>query len=567
MLPKRGPPTASGVDSHGRQDEEIDEDEQDAATSSATGGYLFVTDTGQQRESQKKHELKTLRVHVMHNYLEKKHAEQQKPPLEATRPLMISSKTATARPKQAVTGGQKLKFRLKSDGLEQRYPYRHAKGEKKSKSQEVAADVKSVPDSQRSNSGLPTPGYVPGYPLTLLNSRAVDPFSTLAVDVNAKDEIFLYRFHKLDRYPWCPINGQSSWSTFALSDQLVFHATMFSWGMHFRHRTPAPTHVEEMQVMQHKLAAISLINHRLSYPEAATSDATIAAVAALTNIALVIDSYPEASKHMRGLEAIVEMRGGLATLGSGVQLHLQRLISWNDLIYSEVFDEQLRFPPIEVWDEAWSTFPSPNASTPLPGLSYTELRAARVPGHEVLQILEDIRVLCHAEQASPLLQTDEQGRMKRGDMFHRIERRLRLILQADAASGRNRWDATVWRAVSLAALVFTHHHLRGNPLKYRHFPVLSMQLYDTLLTMSEDLSEFAFAPAMLIWMLSTSAVVSSNAAGVHQSFVSMLTKACVTYGVVDRGRFLWTLSGFLWTGDADEKRYSKLWPEVEQSMP
>ncbi|KAI1609475.1 hypothetical protein EDD36DRAFT_71659 [Exophiala viscosa] len=423
-----------------------------------------------------------------------------------------------------------------------------------------------IRDCSQSGSKSSTALYVPGYPLTLLEPQAIDPFGTLAVELNTKDEIFLHRFYKLDRYPWCPINGQSDWSIFAVSDQLVFHATMFSWGMHFRHRTPAPKHDEEMQVIQHKLAAISLINSRLSDPEAATSDATIAAVAALTNIALVIDSYPEASKHMRGLEAIVKMRGGLSTLGSGVQLHLQRLISWNDLIYSEVFDEKLRFSPIEVWDEAWGTFQQPDESTSLPGLSYTELRAARVPRHDVLELLGDIQGLCRLEQTSPLLQTDEQGRMRRGDMFHRIERRLRLIVQADTAPGKNRWDATVWRAVSLTALVFTHHHLRGNPLKYRHFPVLSMQLHDTLLTMSEDLSEFAFAPILLLWVLSTGAIVSSNVEAVHQSFVTMLSRACVRYGLVEGDQFLWNMSGFLWIGEADEKRSSELWQEMERSM-
>ena len=42
-----------------------------------------------------------------------------------------------------------------------------------------------------------------------------------------------------------------------------------------------------------------------------------------------------------GLSAVINMRGGLLSLGDGVQTHLQRLISFNDLIYSELFDEEL----------------------------------------------------------------------------------------------------------------------------------------------------------------------------------------------------------------------------------
>ncbi|KIV81440.1 hypothetical protein PV11_03629 [Exophiala sideris] len=565
MPPRRGSRSASGIDLSDHADAESDSDEQDVASSSAAGGFLFITDTGQKRQSRKKQERKTLRAHVMHNYLEKNHAEKQEP--EATLSSVMPSKKERPASRTTVSSGQKMRFRLVSDGLQQRSPYRHPNGKKRNKPRNDAADSKRVLDSQTSTVGFPTAlRHIPGYPLTLLNPQTIDPFGTLAIELNTKDEIFLHRFSKLNRYPWCPINGQSDWSIFAVSDQLVFHATMYSWGMHFRHRTPAPRHDEEVQVIQHKLAAISLINDRLSDPDAATGDATIAAVAALTNIALISDSYPEASKHMRGMDAIIAKRGGLSTLGSGVQLHLRRLLSWNDLIYSEVFDEKLRFPPIEVRDEAWGAFQPTDGSTSLPGLSYTELRAARVPRHEVLQLLDDIRGLCQAEQASPLLRIDEQGRMKRSDMFLRVEMRLRLIVQVDTRPGKNRWDATVWRAASLAAMMFTHHHLRGNPLKYRHFPVLSMQLYDTLRSMSEELTEFDFAPGLLIWVLSTGAVVSTNVGGAHQSFVTMLTRACMRYGLTNWDQYRWMLCGFLWTGEADEKRYSRLWQEVQQSM-
>ncbi len=338
---------------------------------------------------------------------------------------------------------------------------------------------------------------------------------------------------------------------------------MFSWGMHFRHRRPIPDPQEELRTLQHKVAAISLINDRLSDAKQAANDETIAAVAALTNIALVIDAYPEANKHMAGLWAIVQMRGGLSSLASTVQQHLQRLISWNDLIYSEVFDEKLRFPPIDVWDETWTTLHLQSRLRSLPGLSRTELKAAGVPRHEVLGLLDDIRVLCDAEQLSPLSATNEEGRMRRGDMFHRIERKLRVITQDNTASKKGRWDATVWRAVSLAALIFTHHHLRGNPLKYRHFNVLSMQLYDTLLTMDEDLVELDFAPALFIWILSTGAVVTTSYAAVHSSFMFMLAKACVKFGLVEYHRFQSTLRDFLWSGKADETRYAKLWTEVK----
>lgn len=537
----------------------------------AQGGFLFITSTGQNSQQERK-QLKTIRAHVMHNYLVRSHAERQdKEASEVTRETVA---VQAPKKKPPVLGGQKMRFRLGSSGLEQRYPYRYRKGKKKSAQEGETQDDQAEPSRRRDRrpdqlhrqqqtvQDEPDAGFVPGMPVTWLGTRRVDEFGVLPVHINDRDQGMVVQFHYFERYPWCPINGQSSWPTFAMSDQLVFHATMFSWGMHFIHRRPILDPQEEMQIVQHKLSAIKLINERLSDPTRATSDETVAAVAAMTNIALVVDSYPEASKHMAGLHALVQMRGGLSTLASGVQQHLQRLISWDDLIYSEVFDEKLRFPPIEVWDESWGTLQRPNVTGSLPGLDLAELRAAGVPRHEVLEILDDIRELCYVEQVSPLSRTPEPGRMRRGDMFHRIERRLRVIVQADTAPGNNRWDATVWRAVSLAALLFTHHNLRGNPLKYRHFNVLSTQLYDTLLTMGEDLEELSFAPVLLIWILTTGASVTAMVP-LNASFVMMLEKACVKYGLFDWEQFRSTVSGFLWTGQADEVRSQMLWGKIE----
>ncbi|OAP64405.1 hypothetical protein AYL99_00377 [Fonsecaea erecta] len=461
------------------------------------GGFLFIASTGQRTQKDPK-QLKTLRAHVMRNYLERSHAEQQETePKEFSVMSFASTRVRTQRQKTAVTGGQKMRFRMRSGELEQRYPHRDPKGKKKAKPARDGTENEAESNVNVQQTGAAESGFVPGIPVTWLEARKIDVFGVLPVRLDEGDEASLYLFRNYDRYPWCPINGQSSWSQFAISDQLVFHATMYSWGVHFRHRRAVPDSQEEMKTLQHKLAAISLINDRLSDSRQAASDETIAAVAALTNIALVMDSYPEASKHMAGMHAIVELRGGMSSLRSSIQQHLQRLISWNDLIYSEVFDEKLRFPPIEVWDESWAGFQQRTFSGPLPGLSRAELRAAGVPHHKVLDLLNDIRDLCEAEQLNPLSTLVEDGRMRRGDMFHRVERKLRLIVQGDTGPGNNRWAATVWRSVSLAALLFTHHHLRGNPLKYRHFNVLATQLYDTLLTMDEDLRELDFAPAML----------------------------------------------------------------------
>ncbi|KAL6252633.1 hypothetical protein RBB50_000352 [Rhinocladiella similis] len=521
-------------------------------------GFLFVPNSGEKVRIQDRQQLKMMRAHVQHNYVERHKAEEMGyKPQRVNHDRLRPNQRRQSQSEPPVFHKLQMRFRLRPNGLERRHPYRYAKNNAKAKpehnSNKTPTQVLRTSESCAIENGTWSP------PVVMLGTTRMDPFGTMAVRVDPKDEDLLYKFHKLNRYPWCPINGHSSWSGFAMSDQLVLHVTLYSSGSHFNRQMRQSS--DHVRVMQHKLAAISLINERLSDQEQATSDATIAAVAALTNIALAEEAFSEARKHMHGLETMVRMRGGLSALSSGVEHHLQRLISWNDLIYSEVYDAPLMFPPIDVWDESWGTLHDSKTFDLLPGLSQEELRAAGFVRNEVVDLIENIRTLCYAEMTNPLVQTEETCRMKRADMFHRIERRLRLSIECSKTPNESQSKSRIWRAASLAALLYTHHYLRGNPLTYRHFATLSMLLYDSLVDMSEELKEFDFAPAMLIWILSTGSVVSVSTP-VNDFFLSLLAKTCARYGLGSEHQYLWALSGFLWTGEADERRYSALWRAI-----
>lgn len=523
-------------------------------------GLLFITSTGQRPDTHDKQQLKKVRTHVMNNYLDRASAKEgpNKPQSSETEAGNDVTKGNNASP-----AGQKLRFRLTSEGLELRKPHRLRKAKRKARE----AESQGQPTTR-----LPAPGDsnpIPSMPITSLGVSRNDPFDTLPARLNASDELLLSRFRTHERFPWCPINGQGLWPQFAYSDQLVFHATMYSFGMHFKCRThpgvaiPPLDPEADMRIIQHKLAAISLVNDRLSDERQAVSDGCIAAVATLANMALILDSHEEAKKHMQGLEAVIKMRGGLLSLGNGVQTHLQRLISFNDLAYSELFDEELRFPPlIEVWNGAWSTLDEPDDCGPLPGLGRAELEYFRIHPHPVLEVLDDIRRLCHSERKKPLNRCDDVARMIRADVCLKLERRLRLILKSVAPPSSNAIDGAFWRATALAAQIHVHHKLRGNPIRYRHFRILTTQLYDTLLTLDEDLPELDFAPALSIWILTTGVLTCTDTV-IRSEFLGMLRKACWRFNLEDWQAFHWTLTKFLWTGETDEGRYRELWEEIQ----
>jgi len=563
MPPKRsqGPPPVGEAPT--RVEEPIDRSNN--ATSEtlngegALGGFLFIASTGQKSGPRDRKQLKTVRTHVMHNYLDRTSAKDASDKLH---PSETEPQNVVGKAKAGSSAGQKMRFRLTSGGLELRHPHRLRKSKRRPQEADNQGEPQAIPNPEDESD------VIPSLPITWLSASRNDPFDTLPARLNESDEILLSRFRTVERWPWCPINGQGLWPQFAYSDQLVFHATMYSFGMHFKCRIhkgntiPSLDPEEDMRIIQHKLAAISLINDRLSDERQAVSDGCIAAVATLTNIALVLDSHEEAKKHMQGLSAVINMRGGLLSLGDGVQTHLQRLISFNDLIYSELFDEELRFPPlVEVWNGAWAALELPESSGSLPGLSRAELDYFKIHPHPVLEVLEEIRQLCYSEQTKPLEQASDTARMIRADVCLKLERRLRLFIQSEAPPATSAIDGPFWKATALAALIHVHRSLRGNPLRYRHFKVLTMQLYDTLLTMDDGLPELDFSPSMAVWILNTG-VFTCLSPVVRSEFLEMLRKACMRFGLVTWPTFHRTVSRFLWMGEADEQRYRELWEEL-----
>ena len=319
------------------------------------------------------------------------------------------------------------------------------------------------------------------------------------------------------------------------------------------------------EIYTHKISGISLINSRLSEPTQAVTDETISAVAAMTTMEVMMGTWEEANKHMNGLRMLVALRGGFSTFTTPLQHLIQRLISWTDLIYSELFDVPLNFPTADIYEASYHGLAKYASSSPL-GLSPAELRNASIPNHEVIDLLHATYQLCQTEQGKPLRRMSEMERMERGDMCHSIERRLRIIIQAEALTESDTCNSKAWLAVACANLVFVHYFLRGNSPRHRQFTQsLVPTLHSTLLQMGSSLDELAFALPLLLWVLSVGAIVGV-ATSLQPWFVQKLAEACKRHSVeVWHGEngFHSQLSRFLWTGAADEQRYLGLWRMVE----
>ena len=88
----------------------------------------------------------------------------------------------------------------------------------------------------------------------------------------------------------CPISGQSAWFPFAVNDQLLFHATIYNWAMHFADAANDETFARHPGIMRHKLAAIHMINEKLSDSTEAVRDQSLGAVVAIINVEVAYGS-------------------------------------------------------------------------------------------------------------------------------------------------------------------------------------------------------------------------------------------------------------------------------------
>lgn len=74
---------------------------------------------------------------------------------------------------------------------------------------------------------------LPTSPLMPFGKARLDPFNVLPFQLSKRDEDFIEHFRSWETDSWCPVNGRGVWFTFALRNELLFHATMYHWGEFF----------------------------------------------------------------------------------------------------------------------------------------------------------------------------------------------------------------------------------------------------------------------------------------------------------------------------------------------
>ena len=567
--------------------------------------FLFVSLAGERPHPADRRARKQIRTHVMRNYLETHEALDQVP-----KPIGF-----------APPASQEMKFKLKDNKLEEAIPYRQRRKprepnekdlpkqkkpspedafittfsvqrspEKQSSSAfeekpllPTEADITSwsraqrptvakrnpyddVDDSEASlrYTSLNTDVAMPTAPLRWFGESRIDPLSVLPFKLSRFDEMLLDRFRHYQSQSWCPIGGQSAWFGVSITDETLFHATMYNYMMHV---VSSAQDIPEQypNIVEHKLAAIHSINERLSNPVAAIEDNNLAAVVAIVNAEVTFGSAEDATKHMTGLSALVDMRGGIENLGSGIGGLLQRVIGWTDLNYAELWGQPLKFRARCDWDRArsgWSEV-GPCFWEELGSIPAAAPRVRQPLQGRMISLLHEIRQLCDEVAKVSFLELTEPEKMTRSDKFHSIERKLRITAEAppaDVSGPAETEEDMVWRACASAGLLYVHHMLRALPLGYHQFNTLCQELQVAMRRISNAIQAWSFAPEILLWALSVGTIIATGRPQ-HDWFAGSLAEASRAFGYLEWHSFRDAVQSFLWVEGLDEERYHRVWQD------
>ncbi|EXJ55106.1 hypothetical protein A1O7_08031 [Cladophialophora yegresii CBS 114405] len=402
-------------------------------------------------------------------------------------------------------------------------------------------------------------------------SSLLDVFYALPIQVQPWDETLVIRWLHYDRIPWCPVNGQSQWIPFVTQSPVLIHTNLYCWGMHWHGKLTGTDQriflSQNPRILEHKIVAIQMINASLE-SQPTVSDEILAAVAIFINVSLQFLNRDEAAKHMVGLETLLRLRGGLESLSrmGTIGVLLQRMISWNDLFFVELFGGDLRFSLLPRWEEAWKAVYEPLIADPVTHLEPLQARFAGDPAYEIMSVLREMQVVCYDILARPLETLTAAEKTLRHDNLFRFERRLCLATRITSMPHRTQIgpqenNNSLWRAVAYAALMYVHHHMRpGYALHLAQFRALSVQLRGELF--STNAESWDAAPALHLWVLAVGSWVSQR----EDWILNMLAEACRMRKCVTWNRFETMIKLCPNLGPADDERSRIVWEAVARLL-
>jgi len=136
---------------------------------------------------------------------------------------------------------------------------------------------------------------------------------------------------------------QTLWMPFVFTDPALLHATLLI-GTSFYGSPPGPRS-HGIDIFQLKCMTISAINESLQDPNRSISDQTIAAVLSLAQYEAFWGEARDFAFHMRAVQNMVHVRGGLNGISTSLQGLLETMVLTIDYHTSRATGAEISFGP------------------------------------------------------------------------------------------------------------------------------------------------------------------------------------------------------------------------------
>ncbi|PVH86875.1 hypothetical protein DL98DRAFT_640558 [Cadophora sp. DSE1049] len=420
----------------------------------------------------------------------------------------------------------------------------------------VASDPSTM---QRSLHQLPKSdmrtGLLPEY---FLMWSAIDPFNTLPPSRSPRTQVLLYHANRGVLSSRLMGQLRREWLSLAIQDAAMFHIALSHYAGNYG---LAHQECDPVEALRFRMEAMRLVNRRLGDVGNALGDGTLGTVASLSSYEATNGSLTAINTHIKGLQRLVALRGGLQ---ADINPFTRRLILWADLNCANALGST---PIYDLLDSDGG----PVAKTPIAkvtdseryftGTAYPQTEDPRAKDSEALILGLKDNFTSLKQLANIDADTTERGKeekIRHSDKLYVTERSL-LILANAWGPGKFATSACI------AATIFLDNHLRGVGFNARLMDRLVTRLQFSMNMVLNDIfrhnANDKTAKAIL-WVLFVGGI-AAEARPVREWFIMQLPGFCDTLGLKIYEEAELVLKDFLWA-PSWQNQGQLLWMQVEE---
>ncbi|KAG4440208.1 hypothetical protein IFR05_004287 [Cadophora sp. M221] len=398
-------------------------------------------------------------------------------------------------------------------------------------------------------------------PESLPTGSGIDPFNTLPPSRSPRTQVLLY--HATRGVLSSHLMGQlrTEWLAIATQDAAMFHVALSHYAGNYGlvHQESDP-----VEALRFRMEAMRLVNQRLGHAEMALADGTLGTVASLSSYEATNGSLTAISTHMKGLQRLVTLRGGLQV---DMNPYTKRLLLWADLNCANALGSDPMFDLVD--NDGSSKLPPSYSDVSNKGRTFDggASNPSNTPGTRDLEAMNlELKNNFTSLKQLANIGADIDGQANRGkddkirdsDRLYTAERSL-LVLANIWGPGKFATSGCI------AATIFLDNHLRGVGFNARLMDRLVTRLQFSMNMVLNDISRHNAndnTARAILWVLYVGGTAAGNRPE-KEWFITQLPDFCDNLGLKTWEEAELILKDFLWA-PSWQSQGRLLWMQVEE---